>query len=250
VPAAAAAGIYDMTVSNGIGCEDTLVNAVIVPDVGTDPNNCGACGIQCDDGDPCTAPDQCVSGVCTKPPLCSALPPNVSSTGCNAGGQCYIVECEFPWADQDYQYANGCECQVDSYDQSGDGNICGTGALGALPDDGSSSIMVSGNIVPMISDRDWFFLRLEDANDAMRTRITLTYPDPSLEMGIALGGCGGSGTGPCQTYTIEGTPGVDDTQDIVIDLWKPFGGEPICSDYTILIQSETPTGVPGVNCVN
>jgi hypothetical protein len=48
--------------------------------LGSDVNNCGNCGVRCDDGNPCTL-DLCIAGQC-------AHPPAAAGTTCPMGGIC------------------------------------------------------------------------------------------------------------------------------------------------------------------
>jgi hypothetical protein len=70
-------------------------------DINGDANNCGGCGVVCDDGNPCTI-DYCVNGVCVH----EFAPQGTQCPGglCDGNGEC-IPEC-----------ANGCD----------DGNPCTT----------------------------------------------------------------------------------------------------------------------------
>ncbi|MFO0755921.1 MAG: DNRLRE domain-containing protein [Byssovorax sp.] len=73
-PSACAAGTADCDGNAANGCETSL----------TTTNNCGACGVSCEDNNPCTV-DGCVAGACVHPAA-------AGGTACNDGNACTLSD--------------------------------------------------------------------------------------------------------------------------------------------------------------
>jgi len=171
-------GLYSVVV--GGDCDDS--NPAINPAAaercnGVDDN----CNGVVDDGDPVAMCGNVQNGR----PVCT-------------NGVCGAV-CDGGYYDVNHNLMDGCECQQDQYDTSG--NTCAQAVdLGTLSDAGSGSTRsISGRIVPD-SDQDWYKVRVVDTQDTgdlsnpgrdrFNVRVRLTNPvDGSIRLNVYWGSC-------------------------------------------------------------
>jgi hypothetical protein len=144
----------------------------------------------------CNAIDDNCNGQIDENPdsLCTATP---NATMTCVSGSCTIKACAGGWFNVDGSHANGCECQQDANDATG--NVCTQAInLGDLGDTGTSK-SVSGKIVPD-SDVDWYVVRAVDnpdggtfanpGRDKYHLRVRVTKPtDGSIAVDVRRGGC-------------------------------------------------------------
>jgi len=93
--------------------------------------------------------------------LCPTPPPH-GVADCQ-GGVCVIGTCDSGWYDLDNLYINGCECQVESNELTGNNSCSSSIDIGTLSDTGTS-VNITGNIVPS-SDVDWYKFTANDTSD-------------------------------------------------------------------------------------
>ena len=129
--------------------------------------------------------------------LCDPTP-NASMT-CSLG-QCKIKSCNAGWFDVDQIPGNGCECQQDDRDNTG--NTCGAAIdLGQISDANNNSILVSGRIVP-VNDEDWYKFYAVDTPDSgtmsnpghdnFHVRVKVLKPtDGSIKVRVIRQSCAG-----------------------------------------------------------
>jgi len=83
---------------------------------------------------------------------------------CTNAGSC-VLDCSTGWVDVDAVFYNGCECQEDSYENSGGDTCAGAIDLGELSDGGAGAeTFVVGNILT-IADTDYYRVRAVDSPD-------------------------------------------------------------------------------------
>ena len=185
------------------------------------------------------------------------------------GGGCEIVSCDGTWYNINEVTQDGCECQEDNHEGSGDS--CGDAHdLGSLNDDGDV-VTWSGNIVPD-GDEDWLTFQgvdsLDDACDHLHVSATLTAnPDGQFVFDVYRGSCNPSsaicnasqdfdwytdyldGTGECPCHplptpnsddivpTPAGNVCVDQTAQYYIRIYRAPGKLVSCGGYTIEISN-------------
>jgi len=127
--------------------------------------------------------------------LCGALPNALSTC---SGAQCVIKTCNAGFYNVNGVTSDGCECQQDSGDNTG--NTCATAIdVGTLADDGTATVRY-GRVVPD-NDVDWYKVRATDSPDGGnlanpgRDRFNvvarlLSPTDGSLMVDIRKGTCG------------------------------------------------------------
>jgi hypothetical protein len=120
--------------------------------------------------------------------------------GC-VDGSCQITSCDAGWFDVNSNESDGCECQQDSHDNTG--NACGQAMdLGTIEDNDSNFIKVNGKIVPD-SDVDWYSFKAKDVpdggnlgsegHDKYHVHVKITYPtDGSIAILVRRGSCSNS----------------------------------------------------------
>lgn len=123
------------------------------------------------------------------------------------GGKCIISSCESGWFDVNKFIADGCECQQDINDNSG--NSCQNAInLGDMPDNGSVKT-IEGRIVPD-NDEDWYRFNAKDnvdtgtfskpGYDQFHVRVRVVKPtDGTIGIAVYRGSC--NNAAPCGTYT-------------------------------------------------
>jgi len=171
-------GLYIRTV--GGDCNDSV--AAINPSAsercnGLDDN----CNGQTDEGDAAV--------------MCGSVP---NGTPVCTGGSCG-AQCDAGYYDVNHSLADGCECQQDQYD--GSGNSCDKAIdLGTLSDAGSgSTYTLNGRVVPD-SDVDWYKVTASDSTDTgtfsgpghdrFNFRVRVTNPtDGSIKVNVYRGSC-------------------------------------------------------------
>ncbi len=111
---------------------------------------------------------------------------------------CKVATCAAGWFNIDGVHTNGCECQQDATDNTG--NTCATAIdKGTLIDNSGTSVAVTGKIVPN-DDVDWFKFVATDATDTgtlanpgkdkYHVRVRLLAPtDGSIRVEVLRGGC-------------------------------------------------------------
>ena len=140
--------------------------------------------------------NNCNSQTDENPDLLCASTPHASMT-CSLG-QCKIKSCSAGWFDVDQIPSNGCECQQDDRDNTG--NTCGAAIdLGEISDANNNSMEVSGRIVP-INDEDWYKFRAVDTpdsgtmdnpgHDKFHVRVKVLQPtDGSIKVRVTRQSC-------------------------------------------------------------
>ncbi|HQE72809.1 MAG TPA: putative metal-binding motif-containing protein, partial [Myxococcota bacterium] len=130
--------------------------------------------------------------------LCAPTP-NASMTCLS--GQCEIKACAAGWFNVDQIPSNGCECQQDDLDNTG--NTCGTAIdLGQISDSSDISISVVGKIVP-VNDEDWYKFHAVDTpdsgtmdnpgHDKFHVRVKVLKPtDGSIKVRVVRESCDGT----------------------------------------------------------
>jgi hypothetical protein len=119
--------------------------------------------------------------------LCSL---NNATPSCNSGN-CEIDSCTATYYDINNSDGDGCECQEDSNESSGD--TCDTASvLGALADGGNSTTY-TGNIVPG-GDSDWFSFTATDQVDLSCDKLDIkveftSNPNSQFVLDVYRGSC-------------------------------------------------------------
>ncbi len=139
------------------------------------------CNGTTDDGDPV----QMCGNVANGSPACTQ-------------GHCVAV-CNTGYYDVNQNLGDGCECQWDAYDSTGNNTCTKAVDLGTLSDAGSgSTYTVNGRIVP--GDEDWYKFTFTDStdtgtfaapgNDRFAIRVRITSPtDGSLRVNVYRNNC-------------------------------------------------------------
>lgn len=198
--------------------------------------------INCDDGNQCTD-DSCneETDSCDNPNKADATPCNLPhATAECSSGTCVISSCDATWYDVNGVNADGCECQEDSYDQAGSGDICALSEdLGTFTDDPSSAMDVTGNIVPA-GDEDWYKFYAQDVDpgggsDTFHVQIYFaSNPSDLYRFELYKDTCTNYlGIGP---YSYVGSPGVDDSAIYYVKVYNRFGSV-TCLDYILRISN-------------
>jgi hypothetical protein len=191
-----------------------------------------------------------------------------ASAQCKTGA-CEIVSCSAGWFDLDVLPSNGCECQEDSFESSGD--TCGDAKnLGSLSDAGQSLIH-SANLVP-VGDVDWIRFKgvdtADDTCDSLHVKaVFLSNPDGQFALDVFRGTCeaansicsatetfewftdfysADAGECPCSTDTNADPAGqaqpdkhfcADQSKDYFIKVYRLPGKPVTCSGYSLSIAN-------------
>ncbi len=140
--------------------------------------------------------------------------PRDNATMTCLGGQCVIKQCSGGWFDVDGVSTNGCECQQDANDNTG--NTCAQAVnLGTISDSSTTALTVSGRIVPG-TDVDWYKFTATDVADSgtlanpgmdkLHVRVKfLTPTDGSLRVQVQRTSCAGTDPydPPCANGAID-----------------------------------------------
>lgn len=254
---------------------DTLIDDDYIPyTCGT-----GACtrestctsGIErCDEGPPspeiCNGSDDDCNGFIDDADissLCPITPPH--ATPACVDGVCVVGSCDSGYYDLNGNYADGCECEVESTESAS--TTCENAYnLGNIPDDGTK-ITISGNIVPE-GDSDWYKFNAVDSPDTTCDSFSVDVrfavnPSGVFRFAVYKGSCDGpvfcnneneyaqwytdfrSGTGSsargeCQCRATN-EPGYnicnDDTSTFYVRVYRAAGSTLNCDNYTIEISN-------------
>ena len=169
---------------------------------GSDPNNCGDCGVVCD--------------------VLTTIGGQQVRTGvaqCNEGN-CEILSCNSGRYDVDQLYSSGCECTADEYDSAvpAVGNSC-AGAVWSDPniliDNDKRTALIRGNLAPL-GDVDWFKFQASDGPDSnlcdeFHVQVAfVSNPNGEFAFEVYRGDCSGLPStvaclnGNLMTYAVDG----------------------------------------------
>ena len=148
------------------------------PDLGcnvntnTDDDNCGDCGIDCDNPLPGSGGNQ------------------ATAASCDGAGSCEIDSCQGGYYDENGVYSDGCECQADSVGDSCTAASNAPGVIGI----GGGPVAINNNLTPSATDTDWYVVTFtQGASCSYGPSITVTSGAVEIEVyTTCTGGVGGS----------------------------------------------------------
>ncbi len=219
----------------------------------------------------CNAVDDNCSGQVDEGSAAVLCPLAHAQTKCTAGA-CQLVSCDATWHNLNELQADGCECQEDSFESTGD-TCTDAYSIGTLSDSGETAFHL-GNIVPG-GDADWIRFKATDSADVscdkLHVRVEFTSnPDGQFAFDVYRGGCNPAdnlcfssdlfewftdfydadkGECPCSTLTNadpagQAEPGAhlcaDQGSDYFIRIFRVPGKAVGCAGYTLKVTNGTP----------
>jgi len=219
----------------------------------------------------CNAVDDNCSGQVDEGSAAILCPMAHAQTKCTAGA-CQLVSCDAAWYNLNELLGDGCECQEDSFEATGD-TCVDAHSLGTLVDSGDTTFHI-GNIVPG-GDSDWIRFKATDSPDAscdkLHVRVEFTSnPDGQFAFDVYRGGCNPAdnlcftsdlfewftdfydadkGECPCSTAVNadpagQAEPGMhlcaDQSSDYFVRIFRVPGKAVACTGYTLKVSNAAP----------